>query len=48
MHADGRRAGALDLVVHPPAAFFRNYVLRQGFRDGRAGFSSGDGREESR
>jgi len=38
MHADGRRAGAFDLVAHPFAAFLRNYVLRQGWRDGRVGF----------
>jgi glycosyltransferase involved in cell wall biosynthesis len=37
MHEAGRRAGALDLVVHPPAAFLRNYVLRRGFMDGTAG-----------
>jgi glycosyltransferase involved in cell wall biosynthesis len=34
---EGRRAGFLDLVIHPPAAFFRNYVLRGGFRDGVPG-----------
>lgn len=38
MQARGRRATALDLVVHPPAAFLRNYVLRRGFLDGAAGF----------
>lgn len=37
MFEDGRRAGFLDLAVHPPAAFFRNYVLRGGFRDGVPG-----------
>ena len=37
MHEDGRRAGWLDLAVHPPAAFLRNYVLRAGFRDGVPG-----------
>ena len=30
-------APALDLAVHPPAAFLRNYVLRRGFRDGAPG-----------
>jgi glycosyltransferase involved in cell wall biosynthesis len=35
--AEGRRAGPLDLLLHPPAAFLRNYVLRRGFRDGTAG-----------
>lgn len=37
MYEDGRRAGWFDLAVHPPAAFFRNYVLRGGFRDGVPG-----------
>ena len=38
MHAAGRRAGFGDLMVHPFAAFLRNYVLRRGFTDGAAGF----------
>jgi glycosyltransferase involved in cell wall biosynthesis len=37
MFEEGRRAGWLDLAVHPPAAFLRNYVLRGGFRDGVPG-----------
>ena len=37
MHEAGRRAGPLDLLVHPPAAFLRNYVLRRGILDGTAG-----------
>jgi glycosyltransferase involved in cell wall biosynthesis len=37
MFEDGRRAGWIDLAVHPPAAFLRNYVLRGGFRDGVPG-----------
>jgi len=37
MAADGRRAGLFDLLVHPPAAFLRNYVLKRGFLDGSAG-----------
>jgi glycosyltransferase involved in cell wall biosynthesis len=37
MHEDGRRAGVFDLLVHPPAAFLRNYLLRRGFLDGTAG-----------
>jgi glycosyltransferase involved in cell wall biosynthesis len=37
LHARGRRATPLDLVLHPPAAFLRNYVLRRGFLDGSAG-----------
>jgi glycosyltransferase involved in cell wall biosynthesis len=39
MHESGRRAGPLDLIVHPPAAFLRNYVLRRGFRDGMVGLT---------
>lgn len=38
MFARGRRARAVDLWLHPPAAFLRNYVLRQGCRDGVPGF----------
>jgi glycosyltransferase involved in cell wall biosynthesis len=38
MHADGRRAGAGSLLLHPPAAFLRNYVLRRGITDGAPGF----------
>ncbi|HJZ77188.1 MAG TPA: glycosyltransferase family 2 protein [Vicinamibacterales bacterium] len=38
MHEAGRRAGWIDLAVHPPLAFLRNYVLRGGFRDGAIGF----------
>jgi len=37
MLEDGRTAGFWDLAVHPPAAFFRNYILRGGFRDGVPG-----------
>ena len=37
MHRRGRRGGALALLLHPPAAFLRSYVLRRGFLDGRAG-----------
>lgn len=33
----GRRAGFFDLAIHPPAAFFRNYVLRRGVLDGTPG-----------
>jgi (heptosyl)LPS beta-1,4-glucosyltransferase len=36
--AAGRRTNPLDVVLHPPAAFLRNYVIRRGFRDGTAGF----------
>jgi hypothetical protein len=37
MLAEGRSAGFADLLLHPPAAFLRNYVLRAGFRDGLTG-----------
>jgi len=37
MFESGRRAGFLDLALHPPAAFLRNYVLRRGFTDGMPG-----------
>jgi glycosyltransferase involved in cell wall biosynthesis len=39
MYEGGRRAGVLDLLFHPPAAFLRNYVLRRGFADGAAGLT---------
>jgi glycosyltransferase involved in cell wall biosynthesis len=39
MHEDGRHAGALDLLLHPPAAFVRNYFLRRGFLDGGVGLT---------
>jgi glycosyltransferase involved in cell wall biosynthesis len=37
MFEDGRRAGYFDLLLHPPAAFVRNYLLRGGIRDGVPG-----------
>ena len=37
MYASGRRAGFVDVALHPPAAFLRNYVLRRGFTDGMPG-----------
>jgi glycosyltransferase involved in cell wall biosynthesis len=39
MYESGRRARAFDLVLHPPAAFLRNYILRRGFLDGTAGLT---------
>ncbi|MGE5246447.1 MAG: glycosyltransferase family 2 protein [Betaproteobacteria bacterium] len=39
MREDGRRAGLLQIVGHPPLAFLRNYVARGGFRDGVPGFA---------
>ena len=37
MYENGRRAGWLDVFIHPRLAFFRNYILRGGFRDGMPG-----------
>lgn len=37
MFEDGRRASWSDLALHPVFAFFRNYVLRGGLRDGHVG-----------
>ena len=39
MHEAGRRAGPLDLLLHPPAAFLRNYLLRRGILDGTVGLT---------
>jgi glycosyltransferase involved in cell wall biosynthesis len=35
--AEGRRSSALHAFIYPRLAFLRNYILRGGFRDGRAG-----------
>jgi glycosyltransferase involved in cell wall biosynthesis len=35
--AEGRRTHALEVLLQPPFAFLRNYVLRRGFTDGGAG-----------
>jgi len=37
MFEKGKRATRLELLVHPPVAFARNYILKGGFRDGKAG-----------
>ena len=37
LHESGRRATMLDLLMHPPAAFLRNYLLRRGIADGAVG-----------
>lgn len=37
MAREGRHAGLTDLLIHPPAAFLRNYLLRRGCLQGRAG-----------
>jgi len=34
---EGRRVTALQAMVYPRLAFFRNYILRRGFRDGQIG-----------
>jgi hypothetical protein len=38
MQEAGRGAGLLQLAALPPLAFLRNYLLRGGIRDGKAGF----------
>ena len=38
MAADGRTPTIAGVALHPPFAFFRNYVLRGGFRFGGVGF----------
>jgi (heptosyl)LPS beta-1,4-glucosyltransferase len=35
---EGRRTNVLEIAIHPPVAFLRNYILRFGIRDGAAGF----------
>jgi len=37
MVLEQQRARWLDLIVHPPAVFFRNYLLKRGLRDGVPG-----------
>jgi hypothetical protein len=37
MHEQGKRATVMDLLIHPRLAFLRNYILKGGFRDGKAG-----------
>jgi len=38
LHERGRRASILTALLHGGWAFFRTYVLRRGFLDGREGF----------
>jgi glycosyltransferase involved in cell wall biosynthesis len=38
MYEQGRRSGIGPLLLQPPAAFLRNYILRRGFMQGSAGF----------
>ena len=37
-YADGKRASFLKILLDPPFAFFRDYILLRGFLDGRLGF----------
>jgi glycosyltransferase involved in cell wall biosynthesis len=37
MRSDGRVPSIAGVALHPPFAFFRNYVLRGGFKNGSAG-----------
>ena len=37
MRVDGRTPSLAGVVLHPPFAFLRNYILRGGFRNGSAG-----------
>ena len=37
MFEDGRRAGWIEILLLPRLTFFRNYILRGGFRDGMPG-----------
>jgi glycosyltransferase involved in cell wall biosynthesis len=37
-YAEGRRTNPLEVAVHPPAAFIRNYLVRGGFLDRMPGF----------
>ena len=37
MFEKGKRATRLELLFHPLVAFLRNYILKGGFRDGKAG-----------
>ena len=39
LYESGRRTSVAGLMVHPVAAFVRNYVLRRGFLDGTAGLT---------
>ena len=39
MYAQGKRANWLHLMASPAAKFIRNYVLKRGFLDGRAGWT---------
>ena len=38
MHEQGKKASFIDLIFRPPFAFFRAYILKAGFLDGKLGF----------
>lgn len=38
LHSKGKRASIVKLVTRPPLQFFKDYILRRGFLDGRYGF----------
>jgi glycosyl transferase family 2 len=39
MHRDGKRTSAMQIAFAGPLAFLRSFVLKGGFRDGRAGYT---------
>ncbi|MCE7925608.1 MAG: glycosyltransferase family 2 protein [Haliscomenobacteraceae bacterium CHB4] len=39
MHAQGKRGTWLQVIFSPAFKFFRNYILKRGFLDGRAGWT---------
>lgn len=39
MHEQGRRTSLAELLLHPPAAFVRNYLLRRGVMLGKPGLT---------
>ena len=39
LHAAGKRTSWLQVIVSPAFKFFRNYVLKMGFLDGKAGWT---------
>ncbi len=38
LFANGKRASILKMITRPPFQFFKDYILRKGFLDGRYGF----------
>ncbi len=38
LNHNGKKAGMAKVLLHPPFAFIKAYILRQGFRDGFLGF----------